>query len=125
MRRGNSRNEMNRGGQMVLFGDGHAEFCANPFCGTRRDNIYTVSGSADGHVTTSSVIVGSPSWSGDSILLPVATVDPKGLEAPSDREARIQWQKQLIAWIFASAAGLVAICWYLHRRRRGRRTAPC
>jgi hypothetical protein len=56
----------------VLFGDGHAEFVQNPFCGTKRDNIYTVSGSTDGSVTTSKVVSGSPTWSGDSVLLPFA-----------------------------------------------------
>ena len=28
-------------GQNVLFGDGHADWQTNPFCGTQHDNIYT------------------------------------------------------------------------------------
>ena len=59
-----------RQGQNVLYGDGHAEFQQNPFCGSKRDNIYTVSGSTDGSITTSRTVIGSPTWAGDSILLP-------------------------------------------------------
>jgi len=69
MRKANSGNH--RGdGQNVLFGDGHVEFVQTPFVGSRRDNIYTVSGSTDGSVTTSTTIVGSPGWRADSVLLP-------------------------------------------------------
>jgi hypothetical protein len=42
----------------------------NPFCGVKRDNIYTVSGAIDGSVTTSKTVVGLPAWDGDSVLLP-------------------------------------------------------
>jgi prepilin-type N-terminal cleavage/methylation domain-containing protein/prepilin-type processing-associated H-X9-DG protein len=70
MQKANSRNHSGQG-QNVLYGDGHAEFQQNPFCGTKRDNIYTVSGSTDGSVTTSKTVVGSPKWAGDSVLLPV------------------------------------------------------
>jgi prepilin-type processing-associated H-X9-DG protein len=69
MQRANSRNHTGAG-QNVLFGDGHVEFVMNPFCGAKRDNIYTVSGSIDGSVTTSRTVVGPPAWDGDSVLLP-------------------------------------------------------
>ena len=69
MRKANSQNHGTQG-QGVLFGDFHVEFVGNPFVGSRRDNIYTVSGSADGSATTSTTVVGSPRWRGDSVLLP-------------------------------------------------------
>jgi prepilin-type N-terminal cleavage/methylation domain-containing protein/prepilin-type processing-associated H-X9-DG protein len=69
MMKANSRNHQGQG-ENVLYGDGHAEFQQNPFCGNKRDNIYTVSGSTDGSVTTSKTVVGSPKWTGDSVLLP-------------------------------------------------------
>jgi prepilin-type processing-associated H-X9-DG protein len=69
MQRANSRNHTGVG-QNVLFGDGHVEFVMNPFCGAKRDNIYTVSGSIDGSVTTSKTVAGPPAWDGDSVLLP-------------------------------------------------------
>jgi prepilin-type N-terminal cleavage/methylation domain-containing protein len=69
MRKANSANH--RGdGQNVLYGDFHVEFVSQPFSGSRRDNIYTVSGSADGSIPTSTTIVGSPKWPADSVLLP-------------------------------------------------------
>jgi hypothetical protein len=52
------------------------EFQQNPFCGVKRDNIYTVSGSNDGSKTTSDKIAESPAWAGDSVLLPTATANP-------------------------------------------------
>jgi prepilin-type N-terminal cleavage/methylation domain-containing protein/prepilin-type processing-associated H-X9-DG protein len=77
MQKGNSPNHQGQG-QNVLYGDGHASFEQNPFVGTKRDNIYTVSGANDGSVTTSSNIPASggtttciPKWAGDSVLLPV------------------------------------------------------
>jgi prepilin-type N-terminal cleavage/methylation domain-containing protein/prepilin-type processing-associated H-X9-DG protein len=69
MQRANSPNHQGQG-QNVLYGDGHATFEQNPFCGAKRDNIYTVSGSTDGSVTSSKTVVGSPRWAGDSVLLP-------------------------------------------------------
>ena len=51
MRQANSQNH-DQDGQNVLFGDGHADWQTNPFCGTQHDNIYT------GRATTSSP--GSP-----------------------------------------------------------------
>jgi prepilin-type processing-associated H-X9-DG protein len=72
MQRANSMNH-DGAGQNVLYGDGHVAFQDNPFVGVKRDNIYTVSGSADGSVTTSGKISGTPAWQGDSVLLPAAT----------------------------------------------------
>jgi prepilin-type processing-associated H-X9-DG protein len=69
MQKANSRNHQGQG-ENVLYGDGHAEFVQNPFCGTKMDNIYTVSASTDGSVTTSKTVTGSPVWAGDSVLLP-------------------------------------------------------
>ena len=40
MRQGNSANH-DQDGQNVLFGDGHADWETNPFCGTQHDNIFT------------------------------------------------------------------------------------
>lgn len=70
MRKANSPNHQGAG-QNVLYGDGHVEFQQNPFVGTKRDNIYTVAGGTpDVPTTTSKTVVGSPAWSGDSVLLP-------------------------------------------------------
>jgi prepilin-type processing-associated H-X9-DG protein len=69
MQKANSRNHQGQG-QNVLYGDGHAEFQQNPFCGSKRDNIYTVSGSTDGSVTSSKTVIGNPTWAGDSVLSP-------------------------------------------------------
>lgn len=70
MKRANSLNH-NGAGQDVLYGDGHVSFESNPFVGMMRDNIYTVAGSTDGSVTTSKLVVGSPKWARDTVLLPV------------------------------------------------------
>ena len=77
MKDGNSLNHA-REGQNVLYGDGHVDFVSNPFAGTLRDNIYTISGSDDGKIQSSAAITGSPRWPGDSVLLP--TAEDKGDE---------------------------------------------
>jgi hypothetical protein len=60
-----------RAGQNVVYGDGHVEFQQNPFCGVKRDNIYTVAAVVDGQpMTTGKTVVGLPAWAGDSVLLP-------------------------------------------------------
>jgi prepilin-type N-terminal cleavage/methylation domain-containing protein/prepilin-type processing-associated H-X9-DG protein len=70
MKKANTRNH-NGDGQNVLYGDGHVEFQQNPFCGVKRDNIYTISGSTDGSKPKGSGIEGgSPKWAGDSVILP-------------------------------------------------------
>jgi prepilin-type N-terminal cleavage/methylation domain-containing protein/prepilin-type processing-associated H-X9-DG protein len=78
MQKANSPNHQGQG-ENVLYGDGHAEFQQNPFCGSKRDCIYTVSGSTDGSTTTNKVAPSSgtatntlPTWDGDSVLLPGA-----------------------------------------------------
>ena len=85
MMRANSMNH-DGAGQNVLYGDGHVAFADNPFVGAKHDNIYTVSGSADGSVTTSATIAGIPAWQGDSVLLPAATKAPRKL-TPQEAEA--------------------------------------
>ena len=69
MRKGNSANHRGAG-QNVLYADGRVSFETTPFCGKNHDNIYTASGSPDGKSTTSTTIVGSPSWQWDTVLLP-------------------------------------------------------
>jgi len=72
MNKANSANHRGAG-QNVLYGDLHIDFVTQPFAGTHRDNIYTVSGSTDGSVPTSTTIVGSPKWKADSVLLPAVS----------------------------------------------------
>jgi len=78
MQKANSPNHQGQG-ENVLYGDGHAEFQQNPFCGSKRDNIYTVSSDTQGtnptsslHPTRGSTTNCWPKWAGDSILLPAA-----------------------------------------------------
>jgi prepilin-type N-terminal cleavage/methylation domain-containing protein/prepilin-type processing-associated H-X9-DG protein len=76
MQLANSPNHQGQG-ENVLYGDGHAEFQQNPFCGSKRDCIYTVSGSTDGSNTNSKALptnggTCTPKWAGDSVLLPTA-----------------------------------------------------
>ena len=82
MRLANSANH-DQEGQNVLYGDGHAEWASNPFCGTQHDNIYT--GRLTLPITTAGPNVSGGSCSGvsaspydgaDSVLLP--TDDPLG-----------------------------------------------
>jgi prepilin-type processing-associated H-X9-DG protein len=96
MQRANSRNH-EAAGQNILFGDGHVEFVQNPFCGIKRDNVYTVAGAADGSAPTSGVISGSPKWDGDSVLLPVATLNPHRFHASNSTSY----------WV---AGGAVVVC---------------
>ncbi|HSI35344.1 MAG: prepilin-type N-terminal cleavage/methylation domain-containing protein [Phycisphaerae bacterium] len=69
MKKANSFNHQGQG-QNVLYGDGHVEWQQHPFVGVNKDNIYTVSGSTDGTVPTSTTASGRPKWRGDSVLLP-------------------------------------------------------
>jgi prepilin-type processing-associated H-X9-DG protein len=96
MRKANSRNH-GAAGQNVLFGDGHVEFVQNPFCGIKRDNIYTVAGATDGSAPTSALIAGPPKWDGDSVLLPVATMNPHRFHASNSTSY----------WV---AGGAVVVC---------------
>jgi hypothetical protein len=113
MQRGTTPNHQ-RAAQNVLSADGHVEFQQNPFFGVRRDNIYTISGGDDGDPPTSSQITGAPRWAGDSVLLPVATVDP-----PPYRE------NKPVPYVLLSVAMLVAItiAVVVMRNRTGRRDA--
>jgi len=78
MQKANSANHQGQG-ENVLFGDGHAEFVQNPFCGTKQDNIYTSSSSTDGSnptgggSPTANSANNGPKWAGDSVLIPGST----------------------------------------------------
>lgn len=61
-------------GQNVLFGDGHAEFVISSFVGCNHDNIFTHGPSYPSNGGAG--IIGPPADANDSVLLPVATVDP-------------------------------------------------
>ncbi|HWP40530.1 MAG TPA: hypothetical protein VNL70_06350 [Tepidisphaeraceae bacterium] len=67
MKQGNSRNH-DGDGQNVLYGDGHVEFQATPFCGIERDNIYARRAAASG--LASGDVVNSPYDGNDNVLLP-------------------------------------------------------
>jgi prepilin-type N-terminal cleavage/methylation domain-containing protein/prepilin-type processing-associated H-X9-DG protein len=82
MRMANSPNHQ-QDGQNVLFGDGHAEWENNPFCGTQHDNIFSGQGGITGTVPTGYPFISGgacakSSWQAspydnmDSILLPIA-----------------------------------------------------
>ncbi len=81
MRYGNSQNH-DMDGQNVLYGDGHADWETNPYCGTQHDNIFTgrySTGAASLYptgpfVSGGSILIGNvktgPYDNTDSILLP-------------------------------------------------------
>jgi prepilin-type N-terminal cleavage/methylation domain-containing protein/prepilin-type processing-associated H-X9-DG protein len=80
MRNGNSANHQ-QDGQNVLYGDGHAEWMNNPFCGSQHDNIFTGRNNSSGGTNEPFVSGGSCSKGNsstspydnlDSILLPCA-----------------------------------------------------
>jgi prepilin-type N-terminal cleavage/methylation domain-containing protein/prepilin-type processing-associated H-X9-DG protein len=80
MKNGNSANHQ-QDGQNVLYGDGHAEWMNNPFCGSQHDNIFTgrlnsSGGANEPFVSSGSCTKGnsgtSPYDNLDSILLPCA-----------------------------------------------------
>jgi hypothetical protein len=84
MRKCNSINH-NQDGENVLYGDGHVEFQNNPFCGVRRDNIYTFGPSGGDHLNTGGDgIAGAPIGPEDAVLLPtsVGVGDTNPLLAP-------------------------------------------
>jgi len=86
MQKANSPNHQGAG-ENVLYGDGHVEFQQNPFCGTKRDNVYTISGSTDGSITTKAnanpgdPANQAPQWAGDSVLLPSASNGTAGFQS--------------------------------------------
>ncbi len=79
-----------RDGQNFLFGDGHVEFNTTPFCGVKRDNVYTFGPSGIDHPDKAGDgIVGSPTSAEDSILLPTA----RDLGAADERGNLIETQQ--------------------------------
>jgi prepilin-type processing-associated H-X9-DG protein len=73
MRKCNSINH-NQDGQNVLYGDGHVEFQSQPFCGVKRDNLYTYGATGTDHPNTGGDgIAGSPVGPEDAVLLPTST----------------------------------------------------
>jgi len=71
MKQGNSNNH-DEDGQNVLYGDGHAEFQQNPFCGTQRDMIFwrRANGANPFASDTGATNGGAPYDANDSVLLP-------------------------------------------------------
>jgi prepilin-type N-terminal cleavage/methylation domain-containing protein/prepilin-type processing-associated H-X9-DG protein len=71
MKKANSQNHSGAG-QNILYGDGHVNFETNPFCGTKRDCVYT--NAANDTTTTSKAdpqgAAAIPGWAGDSVLVP-------------------------------------------------------
>jgi len=85
MQKANSPNHQGAG-ENVLYGDGHVEFQQNPFCGTKRDCIYTVAGGTATTPTTTSNVSpaggnAQPLWSGDSVLIPTGGNGSNGFTA--------------------------------------------
>jgi prepilin-type N-terminal cleavage/methylation domain-containing protein/prepilin-type processing-associated H-X9-DG protein len=78
MKNANSQNHQGQG-QNVLYGDGHVDFNQNPFCGVKRDCIFTNSTKAQfdagavGYTTSKTAPTGAgavPNHDADSILCP-------------------------------------------------------
>ena len=103
-------NSMNhdKDGQNVLFGDGHAEFVANPWVGVKQDNIYTRAGS------TALGPSFSPADAADSFLLPAATRVTAGEVTERVDPATVV--------VLMLAMALVA--WLIYRVAVGRRRPP-
>ena len=122
MKQANSRNH-DGAGQSVLYGDGHVDFVQNPFCGTQRDNIYTVAGGTPAlPLTTSGTIVGSPIWAGDSVLLPVATTTPPIIGAAARRTVN----RTLIGFgiVLLLVIGLIVLVLVTHKRKPALEASP-
>jgi prepilin-type processing-associated H-X9-DG protein len=108
MKSGNSPNH-DRDGQNVLFGDGHVEFCGNPFVGVEKDNIFTFGNTRP--EPKSLGIVGSPTSGIDSVLIPVAQ-NPTPWIPP---KKRFDWSGVVMgAMVFSVIVGV----YFLVRPRR-------
>ena len=108
--RANSRNHAGQG-QNVLFGDGHVEWADAPFVGMNRDNIYTTVPPPTGNqfpADTSATIVGPPGWRGDTVLLPIATVNPGSTHRP----AKSSWTTPMVigAGVAVVVVGVIVYC---------------
>lgn len=110
MSRGNTKNHGGMG-QNVLYGDGHIEWQQTPFCGQKRDCIYTVSGSSDGSNPNGPAIEGSPRWNGDSVMLPVATIDP-GYVGP------VQVVTYVVIGVVVVGGIIGVVLWLLLRKKK-------
>lgn len=110
LRSGNSKNH-GGAGQNVLYADCHVAFQTTSFCGAKQDCIFTIAGkdSAGFPLTTSTSIVGSPTWDGDSVLLPVADIDPGYV---SEKSIFVK----VLTGIFALGALLVSVLWSAFRK---------
>ena len=117
-RAGNTRNH--NGGQSVLYGDLHVDFASSSFAGVNLDNIYGPGGllnAGSSNETIDPLLTGtsfyaSPMHKDDSVLLPVATVDPGGLVEPSAFQVwwRSDTPRRLTRWILAMlVSGWVAV----------------
>jgi len=117
IQKGNSRNHGGEG-QNVMYGDGHVEWQQTSFVGVDRDNIYTVSsGRAMGNSAT---IEGSPSWQGDSVLLPVVTVDPGYIDGLSENR---RYLNVIIGGGVVLVAIIALVTFVLAKKRRRARVA--
>jgi prepilin-type processing-associated H-X9-DG protein len=93
MKAGNSHNHHGEG-QNVVYCDGHVEFQATPFCGTKpndnpgpgdptsRDNIYTFGGPNDANGGAGVIGRPGPSYS-DQVLLPVGDATLPATKTPA------------------------------------------
>jgi len=123
MAKGNTYNHQGQG-QYVMYGDGHVEWQQNPFVGVKRDNIYTVS-SGDVEGGTSSTIEGLPTWGGDSVLLPIAVVDPRVEDMRSISTSNLNININLIigGGVLLAAIATIVIVLLLKKKRDPARLA--
>lgn len=117
-RQGNSRNHGIRR-QNVLFADGHVDEELSALVGVNRDNIYTCGGPSG-----SVGIVGSPRDMNDSVLLPVATLDPRPRMSPAERDRREELAYRAIHWSIVCLL-VIALAWrWRMKKRAGFATGP-
>lgn len=116
-KQGNSRNH-GTSGQNVLYADGHVVFSDTPFAGARNDNIYTRAAGDPDHPpgpfpdqrSDTRDPFGKPTHVCDSVMLPVATIDP----------GNGPFRFLLVAGGCIVLVGLVVAFVIRRRKRRGR-----